>query len=125
MPKSLVRTSRLRPLFRKCSFGDNKGTIRLWDVATARTKGEAKWYASSVTGLGFLNDNVTLLSAGREGVIHAWNIEQQKEVGRVSMPCGDFVESMAMCPAQNIVVCGGYRGVVRIMAVKRILAGTK
>jgi WD40 repeat protein len=95
--------------------------IRIWDVKTGREKGVLQAHADTWCGVSILRDNRTVISASSDGAIRAWDLTGQEQIGSVSLRSRQSVDSMAVSPDGNNIVCGDLQGAIELIKVDRLL----
>lgn len=61
------------------AWGDASGNVKIYDLQTNTTKIEKSIYVGGIMGIHFYNDGNGLLTAGQNGKIHLWNINDLSE----------------------------------------------
>jgi WD40 repeat protein len=87
------------------TFATAGADLRLWDARTARPLRSLRGHRGEVTGVCFVRDGSTLISAGRDESIRFWNVTTGKLLRRLPCTnCGTGV--IALSPDQKLLAAG-------------------
>lgn len=86
------------------------GTVRLWDVATLRTRATLKGHSKSVNTVAFSPDGQTLASGGADATIKLWNTSTWKTQATIRGP--KAVNSLAFTPDGSMLASTGSNAAV-------------
>jgi WD40 repeat protein len=105
-----VRAVAFRPDGTQVLTGDKDGTLRLWDVADGRQRGDELRYPGEVTCLAFSPDGRTIAAGGNAG-LRLWR------AGGDPLPAPDHpggVLALAFSPDGRFLLTGGSRKTARL-----------
>lgn len=86
--------------------GDQDGLILLWDSKTGRQLAKLVGHTGSISGIGFVNDNL-LASSSADGTIILWDVGSHQPVGRLDRGLKTAINALAISPDGKILVAGG------------------
>jgi WD40 repeat protein len=83
--------------------------IKVWDVATGKTRQTLKGHSKSVLSLAFATDGGTLYSAAADGTVRVWEIKTQDEVptDEKEMPSFGFMQGTISADATRVAQVEG------------------
>ena len=93
--------------------GSHDGTVRIWEVATAKLVVLFKGHAGRVNGVAFSRNGQTLATCGWDSTIKLWNLTIQQEVVTLRGHRGP-VASVAFSPDGNLLASSGADATVRL-----------
>src|SRR4029077_13257006 len=100
---------------------DGKGSIRLWDIATARQIGPTLKVATllrgggfdGITSVAFSRDGKTLAAGAGNGPVRLWDVATGRQVGHGFGSGSPGTASVAFSPDGTILAIGKYGGIVQ------------
>ena len=95
--------------------GGYDGTVRLWDLETAKPIGEPmKGHERVVVSVAISPDGKTIVSGGSDGTVRLWDRETAKPIGAPMKGHERMVFSVAISPDGKTIVSGGSDGTMRL-----------
>ncbi|NP_001345758.1 Transducin family protein / WD-40 repeat family protein [Zea mays] len=86
--------------------GSEDGTVRVWNLETKKCVAVLKEHFSAVTSLALSDDGQTLLSAGRDKIVTAWDI--RKYSSKKTIPTYEMIEAVSFIgPGSEFLACLG------------------
>ena len=103
--------SALSPNGRVVAFGAADGSVRLLDLHTGKLRVATGRHDAAVTDLHFTRDSRTLLTAGGDGRVEAWNVADARRIATFSGH-GGSVSRVAIAPDGRTAYSAGEDGTV-------------
>ncbi|KAG2574368.1 hypothetical protein PVAP13_7KG326900 [Panicum virgatum] len=86
--------------------GSEDGTVRVWNLETKKCVAVLKEHFSTVTSLSLSDDGQTLLSAGRDKVVTAWDV--RKYSSKKTIPTYEMIEAISFIGSgSEVLACLG------------------
>jgi len=86
--------------------GSEDGTVRVWNLETKKCVAVLKEHFSAVTSLTLSDDGQTLLSAGRDKIVTAWDI--RKYSSKKTIPTYEMIEAVSFIGSgSELLACLG------------------
>ncbi|AQK45832.1 Transducin family protein / WD-40 repeat family protein [Zea mays] len=86
--------------------GSEDGTVRVWNLETKKCVAVLKEHFSAVTSLALSDDGQTLLSAGRDKIVTAWDI--RKYSSKKTIPTYEMIEAVSFIGSgSELLACLG------------------
>jgi hypothetical protein len=125
---TIIRRLRLSPDGKLLAVGDDEGIVRIVRLETFEVVRTIRAHSQRVSDLDFSPDNRTLLSAGRDGAIRYWDIENGRQTRELRAP-NSIPYSARMNPAfpDRWVIMGDRNGFLYAwdLSQNRIITNTK
>jgi hypothetical protein len=102
------------PNGRAVACGTEKGTIRLWEIATGQERVALKAHANLVTALAFGADGRTLASASYDKSVKLWDVATGEEEAAFEGHT-DVVSAVALSPDGRTLASAGLDETVRLL----------
>ncbi len=93
--------------------GGVDGTVRVWDVDTAKELQCIKLDRVTVMAVAFMPDGKRVVSAGSDGIIRIWEAETGKELGKFEGHTG-IIAALAVTADGKLLVSAGHDKTVRV-----------
>ncbi|MFF7127497.1 trypsin-like peptidase domain-containing protein [Streptomyces sp. NPDC008240] len=124
---NLVSSVAFCPDGRTLASASSDRTVRLWDVATGRTRAILRGHTDSVTSVAFSPDGRTLASAGTDATARLWDVATGRTRG-ILRGHSSWVTSVAFSPDGRTLATGSSDHTVRLwdiatLKTRRILNG--
>lgn len=100
--------SRVAASCAKGSSDDESNLIRVWEKATGRELARLKGHTREVRWVTFSPNGKTLASAGFDGTIRTWDIDNRKQIRSITAHKDGYAERVFFLSGdQQLVSCGG------------------
>ena len=96
------------------AFGDEKGTLRLWNTQTNSIKEELIGHDARVNAIAFSRDDYMIASASYDGTVQLWLTEKLEELPVIIRDNESYIWDLSFTNDNNYLVTGGNQGEVRI-----------
>ena len=96
------------------AFGDEKGTLRLWNTQTNSIKEELIGHDARVNAIAFSKDDYMIASASYDGTVQLWLTEKLEELPVIIRDNESYIWTLSFTNDNNYLVTGGNQGEVRV-----------
>lgn len=111
-----INTLAFSPDGKFLASGDNKKTIKLWDVETSQEIKSFNKHSDHVMSIAFSADGKLLASGSKDKTVKLWDVKQGVEIA--SMQCGnEVIYSVAFSPDGKLIAAGSGDKTITILPV--------
>jgi hypothetical protein len=122
-PAGRARSLAFSPDGRSALTGSWKGSVTVWDVASAREKRVLEGVAEGINRVAFAPDGRCVAAGSYKGPLVLWDAETGRRLGSWNDGCSG-IRSMAFSPGGRFLAVGTSSGAVLILRIEREDEGT-